>query len=158
VDLATRPGGIGIGGLSYVFGRIHQQTLDVTLRSNILFSRTQSLELYVQPYVTVGDYAEARELRRHDTYDLVHYDEPGYDPHAFDFQYSALNWNAVYRWQYRPGSALYLVWTQGREGYEERGSQSGGQGDFRNPISVSTPFAMEPENRFLAKVTYWFAL
>jgi len=40
------PVGVGIGGVSYVFGDINQKTADVTLRSNILFSRNQSLEIY----------------------------------------------------------------------------------------------------------------
>jgi hypothetical protein len=157
VDLATRPGGIGIGGRSYVFGKIHQQTADLTLRSNILFSRTQSLELYAQPFVTVGDYAEARELRRADSYDLVHYAEPGYDSHKWDFRYAAFNWNAVYRWEYRPGSTLFLVWSQSRQGFSER-SDAAAPGSFRNPISISAPFSSEAENRFLAKITYWFTL
>ena len=161
VDLAAHPGGVGIGGRSYVFGKIHQQTLDLTLRSNILFSRTQSLELYAQPFVTVGDYAEARELARHDTYDLIHYNAPGYNSHNFDFRYAAMNWNAVYRWEYRPGSTFFLVWTQNREGFNQRAPEPTDPTDpasYRNPISVSTPFSNEPENRFLAKVTYWFAI
>jgi hypothetical protein len=158
VDLASRPGGIGIGGLSYVFGKINQKTLDVTLRSNLLFSRTQSLELYAQPFMTVGTYAEARELARADSYDLVHYSEPGYGSHDFDFRYAAFNWNAVYRWEYRPGSTLFLVWTQSREGYGERRFDPMDPGSFRNPISLSAPFSTEAENRLLAKITYWFAL
>lgn len=158
VDLASTPGGVGIGGLSYVFGRIHQQTLDLTLRSSILFSRNQSLELYAQPYVTVGDHSDARELARPDTYDLVHYNEQGYDPHDRDFRYAAMNWNAVYRWQYRPGSTLFLVWTQSREGFDMRALNPGNAAGFQNPISISAPFSREPENRVLAKITYWFAV
>src|SRR5262249_10126636 len=46
VDLRERPGGQGIGGLSYVFGKIYQNTADFTLRSSLLFSRNQSLEIY----------------------------------------------------------------------------------------------------------------
>jgi Domain of unknown function (DUF5916)/Carbohydrate family 9 binding domain-like len=158
VDLASRPGGIGIGGRSYVFGKINQKTVDLTLRSNILFSRTQSLELYAQPFVTVGTYAEARELLRADSYDLVHYNEPGYDSHDFDFRYAAFNWNAVYRWEYRPGSTLFLVWTQSREGFNRRDFDPTNPSSFQNPISLSAPFSTEAENRFLAKITYWFAL
>ncbi len=157
VDLAERPGGIGIGGWSYVFGKIHQQTLDLTFRSSILFSRNQSLEIYAQPYVTVGDYAEARELARPDSYNLVHYAEPGYDPHRSDFSYAAFNWNAVYRWEYRPGSTFFLVWTQSRSRYLDRASAFG-HDEFHNEILSSSPFRTEPENILLAKVTYWFAM
>ena len=158
VDLGSRPGGMGIGGRSYVFGRIHQQTLDLTLRSSILLSRDRSLELYAQPFITAGDYAEARELARPDSYDLIHYNEPGYDPHRSDFHYAAFNWNAVYRWQYRPGSTLFLVWTQSRSRFDQAGSHGGGPGGFHNGVLSTSPFRTEPENIFLAKVTYWLAI
>ena len=158
VDLSARPGGIGIGGRSYVFGKIHQQTLDITLRSNILFSRDRSLELYAQPFITVGDYAEARELIRPDSYDLAHYNEPGYDSHRFDFSYATFNWNAVYRWQYRPGSTLYLVWTQSRCRVAQADSQDGNPGGFHSGVLSASPFRTEPENILLVKVTYWFAI
>jgi hypothetical protein len=148
------PGG-GIGGVSYVFGDIHQQTVDITLRSSLLFNRRSSLELYVQPYVTVGTYSRARELARPDTYDLIPYDRDGFDAADFDFSYSAVNLNAVYRWEYRPGSALYLVWAHSRSSYEERGSFSGQPGAFRSDIRTGALFHNEPENRFLAKLTYW---
>lgn len=158
VDLATRPGGVGIGGRSYVFGRIHQQIADVTLRSNILFSRNQSLEIYAQPFITVGDYHEARELARPDSYDLIHYDEPGYNVRAFDFSYASVNTNVVYRWEYRPGSTFFLVWTQSRAGYEDRGSYGAGGPQFRNNINTRDLFRNEPENRFLAKISYWIPI
>jgi hypothetical protein len=140
-----------------VFGKINQQTAELTLRSNILFSRNQSLELYAQPFVTAGTYAEARELSWADSYHLVHYNEPDYSSHDWDFRYAAFNWTAVYRWEYRPGSTLFVVWSQSRQGYAQRDA-SGNPLSFRNPISLSAPFSSEAENRFLAKITYWFAL
>jgi hypothetical protein len=158
VDIASRPGGRGIGGLAYVFGRIHQQTADLTLRSNILFSRKQSLEIYAQPFITVGDYAEARELARPDSYDLIHYDEPGYAVSDFDFSYVSVNTNVVYRWEYRPGSTFFLIWTQSRSEYEEAWYPSHGAGTFKNTINTKNLFATEPANTFLAKVTYWLPI
>ena len=158
VDNAARPGGKGIGGYSYVFGRIHQQTADLTLRSNILFSRKQSLEIYAQPYITEGDYEEARELARPDSYDFIHYEEPGYDVRNFDFSYVSVNMNVVYRWEYRPGSTFFLVWTQSRSDYEERSYSSGGSGDYHNSINSKNLFGTEPENSILAKVTYWLSI
>ena len=148
------PGG-GIGGVSYVYGDLHQQIVDVTLRSSLLFTRNSSLELYLQPYVTVGEYRRARELVRPDSYDLTPYDRNGFDASDSDFSYSAVNVNAVYRWEYRPGSTLFLVWTHARSSYDERGSFSGRPGAFRNDLRTGAFFNNEPENRFLAKLTYW---
>jgi hypothetical protein len=158
VNLTERPGGKGIGGYSYVFGRIHQQTADLTLRSNILFSRRQSLEIYAQPFITVGDYAEARELARPDSYDFIPYEEPGYNVRNYDFSYISVNTNVVYRWEYRPGSTFFLVWTQNRSDYEEAWFSPSGTGEFHNTIGTKNLFATEPANSLLAKVTYWLSI
>jgi len=168
VDLAQHPGGLGIGGYAYVFGRIHQQTADLTIRSSFLFNRKQSLEVYAQPFITVGDYHEARELSQPDSYRFIRYDGPMVlDPSAgtltnnvrdFNFSYAAVNTNVVYRWEYRPGSTFFLVWTQSRSDYEERGFAPSGQTQFRNSINTRNLFRNEPENRFLAKVSYWLPI
>ncbi len=55
--------GDGIGGVDYVFARLDQRTWDLTWRSSVLFDRNSSLELYLQPFLTVGDYADARAWR-----------------------------------------------------------------------------------------------
>jgi hypothetical protein len=156
--VAAHPGAVGIGGLSYLFGRIHQQTASVTLRTNLLFSRDKSLEIYAQPFITVGDYSEVRELIRADSYDFIHFMDPAVDPRNYDFSYTAVNWNVVYRWEYRPGSTIYLVWTQGRAQFDERDFHAAAPGSFSNDIRMSSLFRTEPENKVLAKITYWFAI
>ena len=158
VNLATDPGGTGIGGYSYVFGDINQNTLDLVLRANILFSRNQSLEVYAQPYTTAGDYSQARELIQPDTYDLVPYSQPGFAVEDFDFTYASVNLNVVYRWEYRPGSTFFLVWTQNRTGYDQRSYHNGLPEVFNNDIANGILFGNEPENTLLAKVTYWIAI
>ncbi|MBI4363966.1 MAG: carbohydrate binding family 9 domain-containing protein [Candidatus Latescibacteria bacterium] len=155
VDLALRPYGMGIGGLSYVFGRIHQRTASLTLRTNLLFSRDKSLEIYAQPFLTVGDYSGLRELAKADSYEFIPYVEPGVEARNYDFSYAAVNWNAVYRWEYRPGSTFFLVWTQARSEAETRGASPG---SFDNDLRLSSLFHNEPENKVLAKVTYWLAI
>ena len=149
--------GGGIGGVSYVFGKIEQRTFDITLRTNVLFSRNQSLEIYAQPYITVGDYSLGREVARPDTYDLTPYTAAGFNVDDYDFSFGAVNLNAVYRWEYRPGSAIYLVWTHSRSSYDEAGFHSD-RSRFNNDLSASPLFDNEPENTILAKITYWFPL
>jgi hypothetical protein len=147
----------GIGGVSYVFAEFEQQTVDATFRSDILFSRELSLQLYAQPYVTVGGYGNARELVTPDTYDLAPaVDIPGFDAEDVsdhDFRYSAMNINAVLRWEYRPGSTFYLVWKQGRDLYDSRSSRPA----LETSLDPGALLDREPENTFLAKVTYWFS-
>ena len=74
----------------------------------------------------------------------------------YDFDYGALNVNVVYRWEYRPGSTLYLVWTHGKVRYDERGSR--GNKDWQAGWEPGFAFDTEPTNTFLAKLTYWFSI
>jgi hypothetical protein len=148
---------LGIGGESYIFGEIDSQTVDVTFRSNFLFSRSQSLELYLQPFLTVGDFTKAKELAEPNSYEFVEYTRDGYDPNDFDDTFASVNLNMVYRWEYLPGSTLYLVWTLGNAEYETR-SGSGDPSSFDPSISADKLFSNEPENTILAKISYWFAL
>jgi hypothetical protein len=150
--------------VSYIYGDINQQTFDITLRSNVLFSRNQSLEIYAQPFITTGDYTRVRELIHPDSYDFlpfvdpvnVNAGQPGYTVNDWDFSYAAVNLNVVYRWEYRPGSTFYLVWTQSRQTYEDRYTM--GNAHFSPDIGGGQAFRNEPENRVLAKITYWIAI
>ena len=150
----VNPGG-GIGGTSYVFAELDQRTWDMTLRSSVLFSRDQSLELYLQPYLTVGDYRNPRELMTPDSYDLQPYG--GYDASENDFSYGAVNLNMVYRWEYRPGSTLYLVWSHSRSDFDARGFHDD-PNEFTNDFSIDPLVRREAENRFMAKISYWFSI
>ncbi len=156
LDNFRNPGG-GIGGVSYVFADLEQQTVDATFRSDILFNRDLSLQLYAQPYLTVGGYGNPRELAAPGTYDLIPaVDIPGFSPEDVvnsDFRYFAMNVNAVLRWEYRPGSTFYLVWKHERDLYDDRF----GAPALETSLDPGALFDREPENTFLAKVTYWFS-
>ena len=74
-----------------------------------------------------------------------------------DFSFGAVNVNLVYRWEYRPGSTFFLVWTHSRSDFETREDYTGGP-TFNNPLSADELFRNEPENTLLAKFTYWLSL
>jgi hypothetical protein len=141
-----------IGGVSYAFAPLDQRTWDVTLRSSMLFTRDQSLELYVQPFLTTGSYGSAHELARPDSRDF----RPlaGINAANQDFSYGAVNLNMVYRWEYRPGSTFYLVWTQSRSKFDMRADHDVAS-DFDNGFGLDPLFRNRGENRILAKFTYW---
>jgi len=144
----------GIDGVAYLFGRLDQQIVDMTLRASYLFTRDTSLELYVQPYLTTGSYTDPRYLAEPDSRDLRSYD---LEASLYDFNYSAVNLNLVWRYEYRPGSTIYLVWTHGRTTYDERSFHTN-PGGFDGELNPSLLFDQEPENTFLAKVNYWFSI
>ncbi len=157
IDNFADPGG-GIGGVSYVFASMDRQTLDSTLRADILFTRHLSLQLYAQPYLTTAKFSHPRQLARQASYDFEPADGiDGFDPDRvsdYDFKYGEVNVNAVLRWEYAPGSAFFLVWKQGRDIWEERS----GAGHFDSELHALDLFDNEPENVILAKLTYWFSI
>ncbi|HOX27107.1 MAG TPA: DUF5916 domain-containing protein [Candidatus Krumholzibacteria bacterium] len=144
----------GIDGVAYVFGRLRQQIVDATLRASWLFDRDRSLELYLQPYLTTGEYASPRYLARPDSRDLRPY---VLDASQYDFDFAALNLNLVWRWEYRPGSTIFLVWTHGRTTYDER-QFHGAVADFEGGLGPGRLFDQEPRNTVLVKVNYWFSI
>jgi hypothetical protein len=150
----AQPGVTGIGGVDYVFGELDQMIWDMTLRTSVLFNRDQSLQLYLQPYLTYGDYADPHWLATPDSYDLRPYD---LDVGAYDFKFAALNLNMVYRWEYRPGSTVYLVWTHSKQRYDVRGHAPDPYA-WDNDFDLGYVTDSEPRNTFLAKVSYWFSI
>jgi hypothetical protein len=65
-----------------------------------------------------------------------------------NFSQQSLRGNAVFRWEYRPGSVLYVAWTQSRAG-----SQDFGTLDLARDRTAL--LASRPENVFLVKVSWW---
>jgi hypothetical protein len=69
------------------------------------------------------------------------------DPGGFNFK--AFQSNLVYRWEYRPGSTLFVVWNQGRQGFVGAQGQDDFGGDLRELMKL------HPANVFLVKLSYW---
>ncbi|MBE0566418.1 MAG: carbohydrate binding family 9 domain-containing protein [Krumholzibacteria bacterium] len=150
----AQPGVAGIGGVDYVFGRLARTTWDLTLRSSVLFDRDHSLQVYFQPFLTHGDYSDPRWLATPDSYDLRPY---ALDATNYDFVFGAVNLNVVYRWEYRPGSTVYLVWTHAKQRYES-GFDQPDAAAWDNGGDPGYPFGTEPENTLLVKLSYWFSI
>lgn len=68
-----------------------------------------------------------------------------------DFNIRSLRLNAVLRWEYRPGSTLFLVWQQNR--FQRLDTSRFELGDDLNAL-----FSVHPENMFILKVNYWLGL
>jgi hypothetical protein len=135
-------------GGHYVFGRLHQKTVGLTGRLNYTVTPALSLQLYMEPFVSAGDYSNFKELAdgRSRTY------EGRFAPFAFagspDFTYRSFRTTNVLRWEYKPGSTLFAVWQQGREDTIE-------QGVFRFSKDFGSVFDAPARNVFLIKWAYW---
>ena len=66
------------------------------------------------------------------------------------FRFGQLRTNNVVRWEYRPGSVLFFVWSQGRDAFTSAPT------DFGVQPAWNEVFAQRPQNVFLVKASYWF--
>ena len=143
-------GDAGADDAHYTFARLDRTTVSLTSRLNYTFTPALSLQLYAQPYVSTGRYSDWRELAdpRAASYDeryrpFTTQGEPG------GFRSMQFRSNTVLRWEYQPGSAVYLVWSQGREDFDSAAHQFDFGQDRRDL------FAAHPDNTLLLKVSYW---
>ena len=137
-------------GTHYTFARLDQSTFRVTSRLNFTASPTLSLQVYAQPFITTGTYTDWRELAdpRAGEYGDRYQPFDGGDPGGFNFK--QFQSNTVLRWEYRPGSALFFVWSQGRDTFTPEAST------FRFGRDTRSLFEAHPNNTFLIKASYWF--
>ncbi len=179
VTTVSDPTATAFYGRRYVFADLEQNSIAMNTRFNITFSPNLTFELFVQPLIASGDYSRYKEyaaprgLRRlvygvdlgSDSVklgsagrpDSIFIDPDGGGPAArfvFEdpsFTFRSLRGNAVLRWEYRPGSTLYLVWTRSSASSLTRRAIDFGADArdlFRGPA----------ENIFLVKVNYWLGI
>jgi hypothetical protein len=139
---------------SYTFARLDQKTVSASARMNYTFSPTTSIQAYVAPFVSKGTYSNVRQLSstpRADDYDdrFSTYADTAVTNNPGGFNFKAFQSNLVYRWEYRPGSTLFVVWNQGRQGF--LGAE--GVNDFGR--DVRELMKLHPSNVFLVKMSYW---
>ena len=135
-----------------MYGELESQTLDFTTRADISFTPTLSLQFYLQPFVTIGDYTHFKELVAPKTYQFKPY--PLNENR--DFQRRSLRGNAVLRWEFQPGSTLFLVWTQSRDANLVTVREA--DLELRPLNRLGSSFMDEGENIFLIKCRYWFGM
>ncbi len=149
VNTYANPANTDTYGADYVFARLEQRQISANIRLNWAFTPSVSLQFYGQPLIAIGQYSNYKALAKPNTFEFTPY--PTADG-TNNFNVTSLIGNAVLRWEYRPGSAFYLVWSHDR--YED--SPVGNNFDF--PGSRSRLFKLHADNIFLAKFTYYFNL
>jgi Domain of unknown function (DUF5916)/Carbohydrate family 9 binding domain-like len=145
----VQPLGTDTSGTHFLFAHLEQKQFALTFRFTYPFSSTMSLQVYGQPFIAKGTFSNPRELSA--TPRAKDY-ASRYQPFVTSvggFNFKQFRSNVVFRWEYRPGSTLFLVWSQGRSGFQGvEGTQSFG-GD------IGDLFNLRPDNSFLMKVSYW---
>ncbi|HUR82825.1 MAG TPA: DUF5916 domain-containing protein [Thermoanaerobaculia bacterium] len=132
----------------YVFSELEQRSFELSTRMDWTLNARLSLQLYVQPFIAAGDFHDAHALAAARTADYVPYALPFPDP---DFNFRSVRGSAVARWEFRPGSALYVVWNENRADEEPLG-------DFRFRRDARAISTAPSHDVFLVKVSYWLPL
>jgi len=161
----------------YIRGKIQQSTTYLTFRLNYNITPDFTVQFYAMPFISAGKYSEFKRItnskadKYYDRYiqytneqvsydseneiynideDIngmpdIRFDQPNFN--VFDF-----NSNLVIRWEYKPGSTVYLVWSQNR-------SESFNYGNFDLLEDIKTLFLETyPRDVFLVKFSYRFGL
>jgi hypothetical protein len=155
----------------YLLGKINQHTLGATFRIDYNINPELSIQYYGSPFASVGKYSEfktvtnPRSAEYSNRYTMVYpmLNENNYEvseknnsliDYTFwnpDFNFFQFRSNLVIRWEYRPGSQIYLVWSQDRTNYVMPGSNSVSE-------ALSNLKNVYPNNIFLIKFNYWFSI
>lgn len=158
----------------YIMGNLSQKTAGLTFRFNAIFTPKLSVQYYGSPFISTGKYSKFKKVtnplageynQRFYSYPLseIQYNsadnkytiaDPSGNNYQFDnpnFSFREFKSNLVAKWEFRPGSFLYLVWSHNRSGrsayYETSASEN-----------LSELFNIYPTNIFLIKLNYYFSI
>lgn len=156
----------------YVLATIHQKTISMSLRMNLNLTPELSIQYWGQPFFATGKYSDYKIVAqsKSDEYEkrfsLLKDETINYNPddetyeidentdgltdYSFDrpdFNTKVFLHNLVLRWEYRPGSVLFLVWNQNRQDYTDDPTQT-----FSH--NVDNMFDFKPHDTFLIKLSY----
>jgi hypothetical protein len=156
-------------GRRYIFGYVDRTTLSAQFRFNYTFKPDITLDLYAEPFAASGRYngfgelavSRGRDLRRYGTdgTKLERLADNSYrvtdNGTAFtlpnrDFNVRSFRSNAVLRWEWRPGSTLYVVWQQNRSRTDPTGEHVGAADLFDS-------FSAAGDNIFAIKTSWWLS-
>jgi len=139
-----------VGTPHYTFAHLDQKTASVSFRLDYTASPTLTVQAYASPFVSKGPYSNVRELTNPRADKYVDRFQPFAATPGYE-NFKAFNSNLVLRWEYRPGSTLFVVWSQGRIDPNDV--------DVTRPMSSDFKrlFNQHPENTFLVKVSYWLS-
>ena len=137
-----------------IFGERNTSSADVTLRANLTLTPTLAIQFYGQLFAARGQTTRFFVLQDRDT--LVPVDN---FPKQYDFAFNNFQTNTVVRWEYRPGSTAYLVWTQSRRSSDDLSALDL---TSRSPYNRQTvdhlldTFGVFPTNVLMIKLSYKF--
>ncbi|MBA3340636.1 MAG: carbohydrate binding family 9 domain-containing protein [Gemmatimonadaceae bacterium] len=156
-------------GRRYVFAHVDRSEIAAGLRLNYTFTPRLTLETYLEPFAASGTYHGFAELREAGGLELRVYGTDGTtitrsageshqataDGQTFtisdpDFNVRSFRSNAVLRWEWRPGSTMFVVWQQDKSANRELG--------LVRPGDIFDAFRAKGDTFLAVKVSYWMPL
>lgn len=136
----------------YVFSDSRFNIFYTEFRLNWAFTPKLSLQTYMRPLFYTADFSRYKTFEERKTYNFQVLDQATQDSFEslLDFDYRIIQGNAVLRWEYRPGSTIFLVWQQEKEQFLD------GQSFFEPFRNTPELLKEKPINIFLLKFSYWF--
>jgi hypothetical protein len=158
----------------YILGAIDNESLSATLRVNYNINPNLTIQYYGQPFIFKAKFSDFNyvnnataenindritlfndnQIEAVDGGYVIDEDQNGTADYSFgnpDFAFVQFRSNLVVRWEYIPGSEIFLVWSQGITGLGDVNNSFGN-------IIDNQIFNQKPENTFLIKATYRFVL
>ena len=157
----------------YLMARIDQRTFNGQIRINYNITPDLSIQCWGQPFISAGKYSKFKKITNStadayiDRFHIFSNNEINYNPqneeysisgnsanvlYTFenpDFNIKEFLSNMVFRWEYKPGSTLFLVWSQTR-------NREDSNGIFGFRENFNQLFGKKPYNIFLIKFSYRF--
>lgn len=174
VTTIADPTAVEMCGRRYIIADLTQRSFDMTIRTDMAISPKLSVQLYAQPFTASVDYSGFKAFERPRTIDFLVYGTDGGSTIAYDeatrrfaadadgdgpaptatftnpnFTLRSLRANLVLRWEYSPGSTLFLAWAHGRSGFSESST-------FDVMDNLSDLRHDDKRNRLVLKLSYWF--
>ncbi|HEY2092989.1 MAG TPA: DUF5916 domain-containing protein [Thermoanaerobaculia bacterium] len=145
VTTVADPAATATYGNRYVFADLDQRTFELGTRVDWTLTPKMSFQLYMQPFVASGDFHDYHSLAAPRTADYEAYTGAVASP---DFDFRSVRASAVARWEFRPGSALYVVWNENRADTLDVGTLRLAR-DLRGVANAPS------HDVFLIKMSYW---
>lgn len=155
---------------THIMGHLAQKTLGATFRIDYNISPELSIQYYGSPFASVGEYSALKEVTNPkaseyadrfallnttlsgNTYHVeAHNGTPAYSVNNPDFTFNQFRSNLVFRWEYRPGSQIFLVWGNERTDWRNESNEKVGK-------ALTRLSKVLPNNIFQIKLNYWFSL
>jgi hypothetical protein len=156
----------------YILGKIDQRTYGITLKFQMNVTPDISIQFYGAPFTSTAKYnnfkiaTQPADRNRSERFHIFTPNEITHETNGFytaqyegnthtimnpDFSFNEFRSNVVARWEYRPGSTLYLVWEHTRSNYDNRYVPDWGS-------NLNRMFGLAASNVFMVKLNYWFGM